>query len=176
MATSLYCSHTSSPHFTFLLAPLSDIRAPNLTHTDGLVPALRYLTSETTRAAIIGLRHAVTPILANNILNHFTDHSVTHCDHVCDIVDSLIAPIQGTDKRLSEAELVVLYGSCYTHDLGMQYENAGSTNVIASLGRLQRWEERRGHSTRPLEITPSSDIGEAFVPQQDRHRRLSASY
>jgi hypothetical protein len=47
----------------------------------------------------------------NNVLHHFTDHSVFHSDSLCDLVDDLIAPMQKTTNALSARELIVLYSA-----------------------------------------------------------------
>src|SRR5260221_8097219 len=85
-------------------------------------PNFGHLANERSRALVIQLRSAVEPILANNILCHFTDHSVSHSDNVCELVDALVENLHTTNYQLSEDELIVLYSSCYLHDVGMQYE------------------------------------------------------
>ena len=104
-------------------------------------PRLRHLQSDHARSRLVQIRHAVAPILANNILHHFTDHSVSHSDSVCALVDALIDNLQATDARLSEEELMVLYSACYLHDIGMQFEAAGTTQVIRGLQLTLAWEE-----------------------------------
>lgn len=108
----------------------------------GNAPPLKHLSGESVRALLVSLRNAVAPILDNNILPHFTDHSVSHSDGVTQLVDSLIDPLQKTDKRLSETELAVLYAACYLHDIGLQYENAGETRTIAELKLGLLWHEQ----------------------------------
>jgi len=87
-----------------------------------------------------GLRKAVTPILSNNILPHFTDHSVSHSDRLVEIINKLLSPIPES-KKLSNQELLILFASCYLHDIGMQYENAGQTITIEELNLRQEWLE-----------------------------------
>lgn len=99
------------------------------------------LLSAASQSLLIRLREAVAPILDNNLLKHFTDHSVSHADHVCEIIDTLIAPAKDTPERLNENELVAVYSAAYLHDVGMHYEKAGFTNSILSLNLGQRWEE-----------------------------------
>lgn len=113
-------------------------------------PALKHLGDQSNKAFLISLRDAVAPILANNLLPHFTDHSVTHSDQLTSIVDELIQPIQGGRNRLLEEELMVLYSSCYLHDIGMQYENIGSTKTISSLNLSIPWEEIAEEERRSL--------------------------
>ncbi len=101
----------------------------------GTTPPLIHLKDDTSKALLIALRESVKPILSNNILPHFTDHSVLHSDGVTRRVDSLIVPLQETKAALSDQELVVLYSACYLHDIGLQYQNAGDTKTIAKLNR-----------------------------------------
>ncbi|MDA1231201.1 MAG: HD domain-containing protein [Planctomycetota bacterium] len=116
----------------------------------GNAPAFRHLSGESARALLVQLRTAVAPILDNNILPHFTDHSVSHSDGVTQLVDSLIEPLQKTDERLSETELVVLYSACYLHDIGLQYENAGETRTIAELNLGLPWHDQPESERRNL--------------------------
>lgn len=46
----------------------------------GPAPPFKHLSDEKSRALLITLRAKTAPILANNILPHFTDHSVAHSD------------------------------------------------------------------------------------------------
>ena len=111
----------------------------------------KYIREEPIRARLVNLRDAVTPILANNLLPHFTDHSVHHSDEMVNIIDKLIKPIQlNEDRRLSDRELQILYSSCYLHDIGMQYEQAGNTKVILQLGLDQPWVELQEDTRRTL--------------------------
>ncbi len=107
----------------------------------GNAPPFKRLVTESSRALLVSLRNAVAPILDNNILHHFTDHSVQHSDGLTHLVDSLVDPLQRTDNRLSEPELVILYSASYLHDIGLQYENAGDTKTIAELNLCQLWQE-----------------------------------
>jgi hypothetical protein len=116
----------------------------------GNAPAFKHLSSESARALLVQLRNAVAPILDNNILPHFTDHSVLHSDGVSQLVDSLIDPLQQTVERLSEAELIVLYSACYLHDIGLQYENAGKTRTITELNLGLPWYEHPEDMRRNL--------------------------
>lgn len=113
-------------------------------------PPFRHLSSEVSRSRLIELRQRVTPILANNLLPHFTDHSVTHSDSLTKFIDGLVEPLQASVHRLSEDELIALYSACYLHDIGMQYEHAGSTQVITRLGLTQRWEDLSEDTRRNL--------------------------
>ena len=83
----------------------------------------------------------MAPILANNLLHHFTDHSVEHSDSLARYIDSLILPLQATAEKLSEDELLILYAACYLHDIGMQYEKAYETQIIASLKLSTPWSD-----------------------------------
>lgn len=136
-------------------------------------PSLRFLDSDSSRSKIIRLREAVTPILANNLLHHFTDHSVTHSDNLCDLVDKIIEPLEGSSNRLSDQELIVLYAACYLHDIGMQYETAGATQVIRGLSLAEQWDQltedarrdllRRHHNRISAELVAGS-VGTAKPP------------
>src|SRR5438046_98010 len=98
--------------------------------TLGPAPALRHLRREANRASLVRLRAAVAPILGNNLLPHFTDHSVAHSDSVAELVDHLGGPLQSGQQPLTDPELTILYSARYLHDIGMQYENAGDTEAI----------------------------------------------
>src|SRR5687768_14069827 len=86
-----------------------------------------HITDSAIEARLTELRERVAPILANNLLPHFTDHSVAHSDSLVRIVDQLIQPLQQSAQRLTQDELQILYSACYLHDIGMQYENADKT-------------------------------------------------
>jgi len=113
-------------------------------------PEFRFLSDDGNRAFLISLRKSVAPILANNLLHHFTDHSVTHSDRLTSNVDQLIQPIQSSANKLSSDELVILYAGCYLHDIGMQYENIGSTNTIVGLSLSTPWEDLSEEGRRSL--------------------------
>ncbi len=129
-------------------------------------PPFMHLNDPTVKARLVNLRESVAPILANNLLPHFTDHSVAHSDSLARYVDDLIAPVQATEKRLSEDELFILYAACYLHDIGMQHGKANETNVINALNLLPGWGEltpeqqseiiRRHHAAISAEMVRSS--------------------
>jgi len=131
------------------------------------LPELRHLGSDESRSLIIQIRKAVEPILANNLLHHFTDHTVSHSDCLCHLIDKLIADLQDTDRPLSDDELVVLYSACYLHDVGMQYENAGQTRVVQQLNLSPTWEqishEERQHLLRRHHHDISAELVEESV-------------
>jgi hypothetical protein len=134
------------------------------------------------RALIESLRHAVTPVLANNLLPHFTDHSVDHSDRLTTLVDELIQPIQPGQHALSQTELAVLYAACYLHDIGMQNENAGSTRVISELALPHGWDSlsedqrrdllRQHHNRISAEMVQRSATGEAPLAGMTLSRQL----
>src|SRR5437870_13857520 len=104
-------------------------------------PAFEHLTDEAIRARLVNLRESVAPILSSNVLLHFTDHSVNHSDSLARFVDDLIRPLQCSDQRLSPDELFILYAACYLHDIGMQFEKANETQVIAALNLVTPWHD-----------------------------------
>lgn len=113
----------------------------------------KYLEDEECKARLITLRKAVSPILANNLLRHFTDHTVSHSDYVAYRIDELIEPLQEGRYKLTDRELFICYASCYLHDIGMQYEAAGTTQTIAKAGLAGQWNtltdgERADHLRR----------------------------
>jgi hypothetical protein len=116
----------------------------------GSSPEFRHLLDEQKRALLIRLRGAVAPILNNNLLPHFTDHTVTHSDRLTVLVDELITPIQPGPTALGNVELLVLYAACYLHDVGMQYENAGTTQTISQLDLARPWYELSEDERRDL--------------------------
>lgn len=119
----------------------------------GPAPEFRHLdATDPLRARLVTLRTDVAPILANNVLHHFTDHSVSHSDSLINFVDDLIAPLQAQRHgvRLGPEELVVLYAACYLHDIGMQLEAAGATKVIQGLNLPEPWESLPEQTRRDL--------------------------
>lgn len=113
-------------------------------------PPFRHAQDHGIRSRLNQLRESVAPILANNLLPHFTDHSVTHSDSLARFVDELVEPLQAGAHKLTEDELFILYAACYLHDIGMQYEKAGETSVIVNLHLLQPWEELSEDERRKL--------------------------
>jgi hypothetical protein len=115
----------------------------------------KQLTDQGLLARLTTIRNAVTPILATNNFPQFTDHSVAHSDHLCRIVNELTAPLMGTDRQLSSPEAFVLYAGCDLHDVGMQHQNAGVTQVIGGILSAapyngQRWQELAVDTRRAL--------------------------
>lgn len=111
-------------------------------------PPFKHLSGHASHLEV--LRSAVAPILSNRILTNFTDHSVTHSDSVARLIDELIEPLQAGRYTLSEQELTILYASCYLHDIGMHYENAGGTEIIRSLNLARPWRELPESERRDL--------------------------
>lgn len=60
--------------------------------------------SPTRAALLVRLRESVTPALANNLLHHFTDHSVAHSDSVVQLAVQLAAPASDGAQPLNEEE------------------------------------------------------------------------
>lgn len=105
---------------------------------------------ETHRALVVVLRTSVAPILANNLLPHFTDHSVGHSDRLLRLIGELVAPIQNGELALTQDELVLLYSACYLHDIGLQYERAHLLGVIPAEQMPQAWEDLSESTQRDL--------------------------
>ena len=140
----------------------------------------KHLKSQEKISLLTTLRSKVQPILANNLLPHFTDHSVEHSDRVTQLVDDLVQPLQRSDKQLNQAELTAAYAAAYLHDIGMQFENAGRTEVIQRLGLPVSWKDLPEQKRRDLlrdhhpEISAemvrnsakgTSDVGMALPPE-----------
>jgi hypothetical protein len=133
----------------------------------------RHLRDERRRARLIDLRNAVAPILANNLLPYFTVHDVGHSDRVVSLLDDLLMSLR-PEHILSDEELFVLYASAYLHDLGMQYENVGSTETLKGILRGEEWksiapERRRNllrlhHPAISAELVLASAEGRAASP------------
>ena len=102
------------------------------------------------RRFVIHLRERVAPILANNLLPHFTDHSVQHSDHVTQLLDDLLRPMQATDHRLRPRELIILYSASYLHDIGLQLQTVAQTAVIQELQLDLPWEDLNEPRQREL--------------------------
>ena len=95
-------------------------------------PAWQRLTDGTMRGRLANLRSAVTDLLAGNYLPSFTDHSVSHSDRLCDLIDKLTEPLTEADQ-LSDQEAFILYAAAYLHDAGLQHQRAGETRVVATI-------------------------------------------
>ena len=105
---------------------------------------------QSSAARLTSLRDAVTPILANNLLPHFTDHSVEHSDNLIGLIQKLTSPLRHTDHALEQPELVILYSACYLHDIGLQYERAHELGVIPDNEFSAPWEDLSDSSRREL--------------------------
>jgi len=110
-------------------------------------PAFRRFSDEKGRVLLTALRNAVAPILGNNLLPHFTDHSVTHSDNIASLVDVLQ---EGIKIPLTDQELTILYSACYLHDIGMQYERADMTATIQDLNLFPTWADQNESQRREL--------------------------
>jgi hypothetical protein len=106
------------------------------------------------RARLVIIRHAVTDLLGTNYLSHFTDHSVHHSDQLCVLVDDLASSLDQT-KRLSPLEAAVLYAACYFHDAGMQHQQAGETETVKKILKLQPYW---GQQWSSLELKTQQEI------------------
>ena len=100
----------------------------------------KHLINEAKRSRLTALRDAVKPILANNLLPHFTAHDVEHCDRVTTVIDAFIEPFQDTANRLTDDELFVVHAATYLHDIGVQYENVGNSPTISAAIGTDSWE------------------------------------
>ena len=116
----------------------------------GPPPQLKHLKSEADNTLVIRLREAVAPILGNNVLRHFTDHSVIHSDNVTRLVDELTNSLQSSGRPLQPQELIILYSACYLHDIGLQLENAGNMAVIQQLSLKLPWQDLDDDTRRDL--------------------------
>ena len=127
------------------LMPMDCIRASEANLKEGLDfmvgnTQFPFLTDDARCARLTSLRRAITPILANNLQSEFTDHTCDHSDEVAKLVGKLIEPVQANKGALSDRELFIVYGACYAHDAGMQYEKAGSTPTVRNVGLGETWE------------------------------------
>lgn len=111
-------------------------------------PQFKHLNGQTAHLEV--LRSSVAPILSNRILTQFTDHSVSHSDNVARLIDELIESIQISKQSLTQQELTILYATCYLHDIGMHYENAGNTEIIRSVNLKTAWEDLPEKEKREL--------------------------
>jgi hypothetical protein len=113
-------------------------------------PAIPHLCDALKRARLIALRAAVEPILANNLLPHFTAHDIEHCDRVVQVIGKFVEPLQASSVALTAQELFVVYAAAYLHDLGMHYERVGESPAIReSLGKRQ-WANLTDDERRDL--------------------------
>jgi len=103
----------------------------------GPPPPLKLLQNADRRRRVESVRLGVARILENNLLPHFTDHSVKHSDRLTELVDKLG---QSCIPALDDREASIVYLACYFHDLGMQWESAGSTETIIEAGLSPSWD------------------------------------
>ena len=113
----------------------------------GPAPRWKHLSEEKARAMLTALRAGVAPILANNLLPHFTDHSIEHSDSVSELIDNLL---ENAPSPLTNHEILILYSACYLHDIGMQFGRAGETDVISALNLLPPWSGQSDAGKREL--------------------------
>jgi len=104
-------------------------------------PGYKRLHDDRLHARLVKIRETVTPILASNLLRQFTDHSVSHSDRVCELIDQLTAPM--SDHALNDTEAFILYASAYLHDVGMQHERCDETRVMARALAVPPYRGRR---------------------------------
>jgi hypothetical protein len=95
------------------------------------MPPFQRLKDETLRARLLSLRASLTPILATNLMRHFTDHSVAHSDQICDLIDHLTSPMSAAP--LTDIEAFIIYAAAYVHDVGMQHERCDETLTIGNI-------------------------------------------
>lgn len=117
-------------------------------------PGFRLIKEDTSRDRLGELRDAVRKILEGNYLPNFTDHTRDHSDRLCELVDQLTSPLE-MSSSLTDEEAFVLYAACYLHDVGMQHQRAGDTQVVQQvlqqkdyLGR--RWEDLEEGTRRAI--------------------------
>ena len=96
------------------------------------MPAYQRLTDDTLRGRLAAVRDAVKNLLDGNFLPSFTDHSVTHSDQICDLIDRLTQPLNQANQ-LSDNEAFILYCAAYLHDAGLQHQRANETQVIDTI-------------------------------------------
>jgi len=130
---------------------------------DMAFPNYKRLTDPILRGRIAELRSSIEPVLGGNYLPSFTDHSVTHSDQVCDLIDKLTEPL-GSVNQLSEREAFVLYAACYLHDVGLQHQRADQTPAVqTALGRPEYF----GRTWNELDINTRRQIVRNY------HHRIS---
>ncbi len=97
---------------------------------------------------ILDVRDRTKPIFENNILPHFTDHSLAHSDRVVKILGKLLKAnlrSQG-ENRATTKEVTVLVLAALLHDIGMQIPLAhGIEKEIVELSRDDLSQIRRDH-------------------------------
>lgn len=126
-------------------------------------PGFKRLANDTFLGRLSDLRNAVTPILAGNYLPSFTDHSITHSDHVCELIDLLTESLVG-ERQLNDREAFVLYASAYLHDVGLQHQRAEETQIVRSILQKSNFS---GRAWRDLEKETRLEI------VRSQHHRIS---
>jgi type II secretory pathway predicted ATPase ExeA len=97
---------------------------------------------------ILEIRRKLATILDNNVLPHFTDHTLEHCDRIADIARRLTEQNinRKNNQSLHRDELFVLALGILFHDVGMQIPKAhGIETPISELSREELGQIRRNH-------------------------------
>ncbi len=103
------------------------------------------------------LRKNVEYILNQNLLPHYTDHSISHCDRIIQILGMMLGEnLSGPRRsRLSDDELYVLCLSAFYHDIGMQIPLAhGISKTVDELTveDLEVMRKNHGEASRKVLI------------------------
>lgn len=97
-------------------------------------PRYKRLLDDVFRGRLVDLRNALKPLLEGNYLPSFTDHSVSHSDRVCELIDQLTEPLS-LQQQLTDQEAFALYSAAYLHDAGLQHQCAHETVIVQAILR-----------------------------------------
>lgn len=131
-------------------------------------------------SVVLEVRRKVADALGSNLLPHFTDHSIAHCDRVIEILCRLTARnlVGGGDKALGSDELFILALSVLLHDAGMQLPVChGISTPVPDLTREELSRMRRDHgeaSGRAIRdmLNGESDVLKLGLTQHHLTKRL----
>lgn len=107
----------------------------------------KYLT-KTQYSQILEARRKLKSVFNNNVLPHFTDHSISHCDRIAEIILCLVRQNISFEsaESLSKDELFILALAILLHDIGMQIPKVhGIETPISELTREELQIIRRNH-------------------------------
>ncbi len=97
---------------------------------------------------LMEVRRKIEVALSNNVLPNFTDHSITHCDRVIEILQKMVSGNLAVknDKTLRQDELLILALAVLLHDVGMQLPKAhGIETSVTQLTLGEHAQIRRDH-------------------------------
>jgi len=90
--------------------------------TEDLLDSFKDFLTENELFEIKTLRRDIEPLLNNQILRHFTDHTITHSDRMIKILRDILNLnlLSSKESKLKHQEIYILLLATYLHDISMQ--------------------------------------------------------